>query len=451
MRSVKLTWAALAAFGLLSAACGGSTPDTATPTSGVVATQSTDNQSTDTQSTDTQSTGTQSTDNQSTGTQSASSVPVDVGDEPPDSTSDAAPTTTAPSPPAVPPGPTMVSGNRLPAYDDIEPGQRDPAVGLDAPVVAGTDMLTGAAVTTATGSPVLVGFYAHWCPHCQREVPEIVSWLDDNELPEGVDFVGISTFNDQARGNHPPDAWLARERWPLPVLADDTNEVAFTFGIASVPFTIAVTADGQIAGRVSGNIGPQGLVDLANLLLAEQADPTKVSGAALARFERSDAAQPDAALGADAPVVRGVDLLTGESVTSDAGAPALVIFYAHWCPHCQREVTEISDWLTSNDLPAGVNVISVSTFEDPSRDSHPPDEWLRREGWQLPVVADARGAAAEAFGVHSVPFTVAVTADGRVAGRVNGAVGIDGLVSLATQLLAGQAVEAEGGGSSSLP
>ncbi len=426
----KLTWAGVAALALMWTACGGSTSSTATPTSEVDAIESTE----------------------------PADEPGEVDGDPeqtsrsPTAPTDQPATSQAPTTqPSVPPGPTAVFGNPLPAYDDIEPGERDPAVGLDAPIVTGTDMLTGAGLSTSTGSPVLLGFYAHWCPHCQREVPDIVRWLDDNELPDGVDFVAISTFNDQARGNHPADAWLARERWPQPVLSDTADhQVAWTFGIASVPFTIAVTADGRIAGRVSGNIGPDGLVELANVLLAEQADPTKVAGSALVEFERSDSPQPDGAVGADAPVVTGTDMLTGERVSSDTGEPALVIFYSHWCPHCRRDVTEIVDWLTRNDLPAGVHVVSVSTFENPTRDNHPPDEWLRREGWTLPVVADARGAAAETFGVSVVPFTVAVTAEGKVAGRVNGAIGAEGLASLAEQLQAGRTVDAEGGGSSSL-
>lgn len=429
MRSLKLLCAALAVVALTSAACGRASPDAAT--------SATADPPTTTARTADPPTTTAPTADPPTTTAPAT-VDQTAGDQ-----------TTRPPPP---PGPTTVFGDRLAEYDDA-PGSLDLAVGVDAPIVTGTDMLTGEGLTSDTGSPILLGFYAHWCPHCQSEVPEIVAWLDDNELPDGVDFLAISTFVDQARGNHPPDAWLRRERWPLAVLSDDRNEVAWMFGIQSVPFTMAVTADGKILGRVGGNIGPEGLVQLAQALLDEEAE-TKVAGASLEEFERSSSGTRDGAVGADAPVITGTDLLTGEALTSDTGSPTLVVFYSHWCPHCQRDVSDISAWLERNQLPAGVEVLGISTFENPTRDNYPPDDWLRDKGWPLPVMADTRGAAAEAFGISSVPFTVAITAEGKVAGRVNGEIGAAGFASLATQLaagplVAGQAVDAEGGGSSS--
>ncbi len=155
-----------------------------------------------------------------------------------------------------------------------------------------------------------------------------------------------------------------------------------------------------------------------------------VSGRALPPFEQPAG---DPAIGAVAPLVTGGDLLTAEPVTIEAaGRPLAIGFFAHWCPHCQREVDEITEWLAAgNQFPAGVDFMTVSTFEDATRGNHPPAAWLSNKGWPFPVVADTDGfAAAEAFGVASIPFFVFIDADGVVIGRLSGNVGPEALAEI---------------------
>ena len=167
------------------------------------------------------------------------------------------------------PGPTEVFGTALPRFEQREV---DPAVGREPPVVEGTDLLTGDAVRIANqGRPIVVAFYAHWCPHCQAEVADLTEWLESNELPAGVDFYAVSVFEDPARGNHPPEKWLRDEGWRHPVVADTpAMSVADAFGLASVPYLVAVDADNEVALRFVGNVSP---ADLA-AFFAALVDPT---------------------------------------------------------------------------------------------------------------------------------------------------------------------------------
>ena len=72
----------------------------------------------------------------------------------------------------------------------------------------------------ADGRPKILLFLAHWCPHCQREVPIVQGWLDAGGLPQNVDLISIATSIDPARPNYPPEAWLTREGWEPTVLVD---------------------------------------------------------------------------------------------------------------------------------------------------------------------------------------------------------------------------------------
>ncbi len=164
------------------------------------------------------------------------------------------------------PGPTQVSGTALPKFEQLED---DPAVGRTPPVVVGTDLLTGDAVRIESqGRPIVIAFYAHWCPHCQAEVADLTEWLETNELPAGVDFFAVSVLEDSTRGNHPPEKWLRDKGWQHPVMADTSAlSVVDAFGLASVPYLVAVNADNAVVLRFAGNVGPTELAAFFATLL----------------------------------------------------------------------------------------------------------------------------------------------------------------------------------------
>lgn len=125
----------------------------------------------------------------------------------------------------------------------------------------------------------------------------------------------------------------------------------------------------------------------------------------------------DAAVGHAAPRLEGTSL-DGETVTAPVqGRPTVLLFLAHWCPHCQREVPVVQDWLADRNLPDGVDLVAVATSIDPSRPNYPPAAWLESEGWTAPTIADATGAAASAYGLSAFPYWVAVDADGNIVER----------------------------------
>lgn len=102
--------------------------------------------------------------------------------------------------------PVQVTGSPLPTH--IE-GAQDPAVGMAAPVLRGTGF-DGTPVTIGgDGKATLVVFVAHWCPHCQRELPVLASWLEDGKLPPSVSLSVVSTAASQERPNWPPSACCA--------------------------------------------------------------------------------------------------------------------------------------------------------------------------------------------------------------------------------------------------
>ena len=140
----------------------------------------------------------------------------------------------------------------------------DPALGKQLPEISGTSLLTGQPLSIGQdGRPKLILFVAHWCPHCQREVPLVLGWLNAN-APKGFDVYAISTGVDKAKGNYPPLAWLTKEKWSVPTLADsEKSDAAQAAGLTGYPFFVAVDKKGNVVARASGEL----TVDALNVLV----------------------------------------------------------------------------------------------------------------------------------------------------------------------------------------
>ena len=125
---------------------------------------------------------------------------------------------------------------------------------MTAPTVQGASFDGSPVAIQPNGRPTAIVFVAHWCPHCQREVPVIQSWINANGMPQGVDFVSVATGIDPSGPNYPPDAWLAREGWTLPVIVDPTNSVAMAYGLSAYPYWVFLDGEGKVVSRTTGEL-----------------------------------------------------------------------------------------------------------------------------------------------------------------------------------------------------
>lgn len=148
--------------------------------------------------------------------------------------------------------PVTVTGEALPALGD---GAIDPALGMTAPALSGA-RFNGSEVTITpgtTGKPTMLVFLAHWCPHCNREVPRLVEWNDKGLVPEGLRVVGITTASRDDQANWPPSEWIQSMNWPFDIMADSQNaDAAQAYGVDGYPFMVILDAQGRVALRTSG-------------------------------------------------------------------------------------------------------------------------------------------------------------------------------------------------------
>jgi len=149
--------------------------------------------------------------------------------------------------------PVEVTGALLPPLDNTV--AEDPAIGMATPVVDGATFDgVPMSIGGSTDGPTMYVFLAHWCPHCNDEIPELIELQNRGGVPDGLNIVGISTAVDNTAPNYPPSQWVLDKGWPWPIMADDAQSTSFVVnGGGGFPYLMIVDADGTVLDRASGS------------------------------------------------------------------------------------------------------------------------------------------------------------------------------------------------------
>jgi thiol-disulfide isomerase/thioredoxin len=150
--------------------------------------------------------------------------------------------------------PVSVTGDPLPPFESPD---GDPAVGMAAPVLDG-ESFDGTALTIGdpdeNDGPTMVVFLAHWCPHCNAEIPELIELDERGDLPDDLAVVGVSTAVNPDGDNYPPSEWIAERGWPFPIMVDSPELTALNaYGGTGFPFTVLLDENGVVIARKSGS------------------------------------------------------------------------------------------------------------------------------------------------------------------------------------------------------
>lgn len=122
------------------------------------------------------------------------------------------------------------------------------------------------ALARFAGRPLVINFWATWCPPCVEEMPEL-SALHRELSPRGLQMVGIG-IDSPAK-----IAEFARKTpvsYPLVVAGMGGTELSRRFGngTGALPFTVLVDRRGQIAHRILGRVDITRLTAMATALIA---------------------------------------------------------------------------------------------------------------------------------------------------------------------------------------
>jgi peroxiredoxin len=130
--------------------------------------------------------------------------------------------------------------------------------GEEAPAFTLED-LNGAQVSLADyrGRPVLINFWASWCPPCREEMPE----LQQVYAAQGQDGLAILAVNEITQDNVDDVREFVREEGlTFPILLDKEQAATVAYRVGPLPTSFFVTPEGKIQLVQIGQVN-QGFVE----------------------------------------------------------------------------------------------------------------------------------------------------------------------------------------------
>lgn len=98
--------------------------------------------------------------------------------------------------------------------------------------------------------PVLLNFWASWCPPCREEMPDLQKLYD--ELGDKIDFILINSTDGERETPAKAIAFLEEHGFEMPVYLDQDGEASILYGVSALPTNILIGADGNIIGGIPG-------------------------------------------------------------------------------------------------------------------------------------------------------------------------------------------------------
>ncbi len=136
----------------------------------------------------------------------------------------------------------------------------------------------------------------------------------------------------------------------------------------------------------------------------------------------SDRYSPQGAAGSGGEAVAAPDAALldwdGEEVRlSDyTGKPVVLSFWASWCTYCKENIPILET--AAAELGEDVTVLLVNTTTNDTETA--ARETVEANGYALPVLFDAAGEAAAAYGIRSLPTTVFISSEGELVSAYRG-------------------------------
>ena len=104
--------------------------------------------------------------------------------------------------------------------------------------------------------PVVLDFWASWCPNCRRDMPNLNRWYE--KYKDNVEVIGVNL----QEGESAVRDFIASRGISFPIALDPSGQASNTFGTQYTNTHVLIDKDGNLVRAIPGDISEADIISL---------------------------------------------------------------------------------------------------------------------------------------------------------------------------------------------